>query len=74
MVLNCPPTAGATEEHTMEVKDKAHGKMARVILEQVVEGIAVPGQLFLVADAKPLIGTADDALSSRLLDDDPLDS
>ncbi len=57
----------------MEVKDEAHGDVARVVLEQVVEGIAVPSQLLLTADAEPLVGTADDAFSPGLLDNDPLD-
>ncbi|MHB8452366.1 MAG: hypothetical protein ACYDAQ_18235 [Mycobacteriales bacterium] len=58
----------------MELKDESHVEIARVALEQVVEGIAVPGQLLLIADAEPLVGTADDAFDSGLFDHDPLDS
>jgi hypothetical protein len=57
----------------MEMKDETNGEVARVILVQVVEGVAIPRQLLLIADAKALVGTADDAFSSGLLDDDPLD-
>src|SRR5487761_770800 len=65
-------TTGSTKEEPMEMKDETNGEITRVLLEQVVEGIAVPGQLPLIADAEPLVGAADDAFSSGLLDDDPL--
>jgi hypothetical protein len=57
----------------MEMKDETNGEVARVVLVEVVEGVAIPRQLLLIADAKPLVGTPDDAFSTGLLDHDPLD-
>jgi hypothetical protein len=72
--LELPPsTTSSTKEEPMEMKDETNGEIGRVVLEQVVEGIAIPSQLLLIADAEPLVGTADDAFSSGLLDNDPLD-
>ncbi len=72
--LELPPsTTGSTEEEPMEMKDETNGEIARAVPEQVVEGITIPSQLLLVADAEPLVGTADDAFSSSLLDNDPFD-
>jgi hypothetical protein len=72
--LELPPsTTGSTKEEPMEMKDETNGEIARFVPEQVVEGITIPSQLLLVADAEPLVGTADDAFSSSLLDNDPFD-
>jgi hypothetical protein len=73
--LELPPSAaGATKKETMEMKDETNGEIARVVLEQVIEGVAIPGQLLFTADAEPLVATADDVFSSGPLDHDPLDS
>jgi hypothetical protein len=68
-----PATTRAAEEETVEMEDEAHGEIARIILEQVVEGVSIPRQLLLAAHAEPLVGAADDSLGSCLLDHDPLD-
>ncbi len=54
--------------------DESDGELAWIVLEQVVEGITVPSQLLLVANAESLVGTSDDPFGSGLFDHDPLDS
>lgn len=66
-------TTRPTKEESVEMQDESHGELARIALEQVVEGITIPSQLLLVANAESLVGTSDDPFGSSRFDHDPLD-
>lgn len=55
------------------MENESYGEVAGLSLEEVVEAIAVPGQLLFASRSEPLVGAADDSFSSCLLDDDPFD-
>lgn len=65
-VLELSPSAtGPTKEKSVEMKDKSRGQPARIVLEQVVEGITTRDSAFGTRRSWPgIVGTSDDPFGS----------